>query len=111
MLLGGLLLWLFGRPAVHVGASGLISGLGAFLILAGLLEQRIVPLFIAILVGFLYGGSLIMGVIPRLDSTVSWEGHLFGAIAGGIVAYALTRSPGSSEKGTAIESKPLSLDH
>lgn len=90
-LLGGLLLWVFGRVAVHIGASGLISGLTAFLIVAGLLEQRIIPLLIAIIVGFLYGGSLILGVIPRFGSNISWDGHLFGAIAGGIVAYALTR--------------------
>jgi membrane associated rhomboid family serine protease len=89
--LGGALLWVFGRTAVHIGASGLISGLTAFLILAGFLERRIVPLLIALLVGFLYGGSLLLGVVPRLGSQVSWDGHLFGAIAGGIVAYALTR--------------------
>ena len=35
-VLGGLLLWIFGREAVHIGASGLISGLGAFLILSGI---------------------------------------------------------------------------
>ena len=90
-LLGGLLLWIFGRVAVHIGASGLISGLTAFLIVAGLLEQRIIPLLIALIVGFLYGGSLILGVIPRFGSNISWDGHLFGAIAGGIVAYALAR--------------------
>jgi membrane associated rhomboid family serine protease len=89
--LGGLLLWVFGRPAVHIGASGLISGLAAFLILSGFLEQRIIPLLIAILVGFLYGSTLVLGVIPRIGSQVSWDGHLCGAIAGGLVAYALTR--------------------
>ena len=90
-LLGGLLLWIFGREAVHIGASGLISGLTAFLILAGLLEQRIVPLLVALIVGFLYGGSLIFGVIPHFGSNISWDGHLCGAIAGGIVAYVLAR--------------------
>jgi membrane associated rhomboid family serine protease len=90
-LLGGFLLWLFGRPAVHIGASGLISGLAAFLILSGFLEQRLIPLLIALLVGFLYGGSLILGVIPRLGSHLSWDGHLCGAIAGALVAYGLTR--------------------
>jgi membrane associated rhomboid family serine protease len=90
-MLGGLLLWFFGRPAVHIGASGLISGLIAFLVLSGFLELRIVPLLIALLVGFLYGGSLVLGVLPRLGSEVSWDGHLCGAIAGGFVAYALTR--------------------
>jgi membrane associated rhomboid family serine protease len=90
-LLGGFLLWVFGRPAVHIGASGLISGLTAFLILSGFLEQRLIPLFVAVLVGFLYGGSLILGVIPQLGSNVSWDGHLCGAMAGGLVAYAMAR--------------------
>jgi membrane associated rhomboid family serine protease len=89
--LGGLLLWIFGREAIHIGASGLISGLAAFLILSGFLERRIIPLLIALLVGFLYGSVLVMGVIPRIGSQVSWDGHLCGAIAGGIVAFALAR--------------------
>jgi len=90
-VLGGALLWVFGRTAVHIGASGLISGLTTFLILSGLLEQRLIPLLIALFVGFLYGGSLVMGILPRVGSQISWDGHLYGAIAGGIVAYALTR--------------------
>ena len=90
--LSGLLLWIFGRPAVHIGASGLISGLTAFLILSGFLESRLIPLLIALLVGFLYGGSLVLGILPRLGSTISWDGHLCGAIAGGLVAYVLTHA-------------------
>jgi len=89
--LGGALLWTFGRPAVHIGASGLISGLTAFLILSGVLEQRIIPLLIAILVAFFYGGSLLLGVLPRFGTQISWDGHLCGAIAGGLVAFALAR--------------------
>ena len=65
VLLGGSLLWLCGRPATHIGASGLIFGLIAFLILSGLLERRFVPLAIAAIVGFGYGGTLISGVLPR----------------------------------------------
>jgi len=90
-ILGGGLLWIFGRSAVHIGASGLISGLTTFLVLSGFLERRFIPLLIAIVVAFLYGGSLVLGVLPRLGSRISWDGHLFGAIAGGIVAYAMTR--------------------
>ena len=93
VLLGGLLLWLFGRHADHIGASGLIFGLVAFLIVSGLLERRIVPLIVTAVVAFLYGGTLLSGVLPRLGSHVSWDGHLCGAVAGGIVAYALTREP------------------
>jgi membrane associated rhomboid family serine protease len=91
VLLGGSLLWIFGREAVHIGASGLISGLAAFLILSGFLEKRMIPLLIALVVGFFYGSSLLLGVIPRMGSAVSWDGHLCGAIAGGIVAALLAR--------------------
>jgi membrane associated rhomboid family serine protease len=90
-VLGGALLWLFGRTAVHIGASGLISGLATFLIFSGFLERRIIPLMIALLVGFFYGGSLIAGILPRIGSDVSWDGHLWGAVAGAVVAYSLTR--------------------
>lgn len=88
---GGALLWLFGRSADHVGASGLIYGLIAFLIVSGLLERRLIPLGIALLVGFLYGTTLISGVIPRFGDNVSWDGHLLGACAGGAIAYLHTR--------------------
>jgi membrane associated rhomboid family serine protease len=90
VLLGGVLLWLFGRPANHIGASSLIFGLIAFLIVSGLLERRFVPLVISVVVIFFYGGSLLLGVVPRLGSHISWDGHLYGAVAGGIIAYLLT---------------------
>jgi membrane associated rhomboid family serine protease len=91
VLIGGVLLWIFGRPATHIGASGLVYGLIAFLIVSGLLERRLVPLLISIVVGFVYGGTLLSGIVPDLGSHVSWEGHLFGAVAGGLVAGLLTR--------------------
>jgi len=91
VLMGGALLWLFGRPATHVGASGLIYGLIAFLLVSGFLERRAVPLVISILVGFLYGGTLLSGIVPDLGSHISWEGHLFGAVSGGLAARSVTK--------------------
>ncbi len=91
IVLGGLLLWLFGRSATHIGASGLVFGLIVFLIVSGFLEKRPLSLLIAVIVGFLYGGSLISGILPRFGSQISWGGHLWSAMAGGIVAYGLTR--------------------
>ena len=90
---GGVLLWIFGRNATHMGASSLIFGLVAFLIISGLLERRIIPLIVSIAVGILYGGTLIWGVLPGRNSQVSWDGHLCGAIAGGLIAWFLTRKP------------------
>jgi len=82
---------MFGRPATHIGASGLIYGLIAYLLVSGISERRIVPMIIAIIVGFLYGGTLASGVLPVWGSHVCWEGHLFGAIAGGAVALLITK--------------------
>lgn len=94
VLSGGALLWIFGRSnSIHVGASGLIYGLIAFLIVAGFLEKRTVPLLIALFVGFTYGATLLGGVLPiTVGDDVSWDGHLMGAIAGAIVAYGSVRA-------------------
>jgi membrane associated rhomboid family serine protease len=92
VLLGGFLLWIFGRPAVHVGASGLIYGLIAYLMAAGFRQGRFGPAIAALVVGFLYGGTLLSGVLPTVGEHVSWDGHLTSAIAGGLLGYFLTSS-------------------
>ena len=95
ILLGGSLLWLFGRGGtIHISVSGLIFGLITYLVVSGFLEKRPVPIVIALLVGFLYGGTLLGGVIPRLNSQISWDGHLWSAVAGVLVAYLLNAPPG-----------------
>jgi membrane associated rhomboid family serine protease len=98
VFLSGALLWLFGRPATHIGASSLIYGLVAYLIVSGIRERRLVPMSIAIFVGFVYGGTLASGLLPRWRSPISWEGHLLGAVAGGVIAYAMTLHPDEPEK-------------
>jgi len=81
----GLLVWLFGRTAIHVGASGLIYGYFGYLLLAGILSGKIKLIAISLFVGISYGG-LVFGVLP-LRSYISWESHLFGLIVGLICAY------------------------
>jgi membrane associated rhomboid family serine protease len=98
VLLGGLLLWIFGRPAMHVGASGLIYGLIAYLMAAGFRQGRIGPALAALVVGFLYGGTLLWGVLPSVGEHVSWDGHLTSAIAGGLLGY-FSASPGVPRPG------------
>jgi membrane associated rhomboid family serine protease len=97
VLLGGSLLWAFGRSANHIGASALIFGLVVFLLFSGILERRFIPLLVSLLVGILFGGTLIWGILPRFDTEVSWYGHLWGAVAGGVVSYVLTRKTDVSE--------------
>jgi membrane associated rhomboid family serine protease len=94
VLLGGLLLWIFGRPAMHVGASGLIYGLIAYLMAAGFRQGKFGPALAALVVGFLYGGTLVSGILPTVGEHVSWDGHLTSAIAGGLLGYfSNTQSP------------------
>jgi membrane associated rhomboid family serine protease len=86
-LFSGLLLWLFGRTAVHIGASALVSSLVLFLVVSGLRGRRPGPMLVAILVGVLYGLPTLLGVIPRFGSNISWEGHLLGALAGAAAGW------------------------
>ena len=76
----GFLVWLLGRSSIHIGASGLIYGIAAFLIFFGIFRKDIKSLFISIIITFLYG-SLIYGVLP-IQPGVSWESHLIGGVVG-----------------------------
>ena len=79
-LVGGGLTWLLGRPAYHVGASGLIFGYLGFLVSKAWYERQVGSILVALIAAALYGGVL-WGVLP-LTPGVSWEGHLFGFAAG-----------------------------
>lgn len=80
IFIGGISVWLFGRTSSHIGASGLIYGLAAFLAAFGLYQQKLWSIALSLGVIFMYGG-LIYGVLPT-QSYVSWESHLFGALSG-----------------------------
>ena len=87
-LLSGLLTWIIGREAWHVGASGVIYSLSFFLFFSGLIRRHIPLIAISLVVAFLYG-STVWNMFPwsmYLDTNVSWEGHLSGGISGLIVA-------------------------
>lgn len=85
-LIGGIGVWLFGRSAIHIGASGMVYGYFGFLLLAGFRTGRAPYIIISVLVAILYGGML-FGILPT-RSFVSFEYHLFGFIGGLIAAWA-----------------------
>ncbi len=91
----GILVWIVGRDAYHIGASGLIYGFAAFLFFSGVIRKNINLLAISLLVIFLYG-SLIWGILPY-DYRISWESHLMGALTGVAVAF-LYRNQGPVRK-------------
>ncbi len=85
-VLGGLGVWLLAAPGtVHVGASGLVYGLAAYLVAHGIFTRKPASVVVAVLVVFLYGG-MIFGVLPGQPG-ISWQSHLFGAVAGAFVAW------------------------
>lgn len=84
-VLSGLLVWVFGRESFHIGASGLIYGMVAFLFWSGVFRRSIPSIILSLIVTFLYSG-LWVGVLPDQPG-VSWEGHLLGGLVGVFTAY------------------------
>jgi membrane associated rhomboid family serine protease len=72
--------WLFARPANHIGASGVVYALAFFLIFFGIFRRDFVSLLISIVTVFMYGG-IFYGVLPS-DPAISWESHFAGALVG-----------------------------
>lgn len=88
--ISGLWLWVGGRnsdaiPNYHFGASTLIYAFSTFLFFSGVFRKHRQLMVVSAIVVFLYG-SITYGIFP-FDAKVSWEGHLFGAISGLLVAY------------------------
>ena len=81
----GIAVWMFGRSAVHIGASGLVYGLVAYVFVSGVLRRDRRAIAASLLVSFLYG-ALIWGVFP-LRSGMSWETHLSAALLGVGLAF------------------------
>jgi len=81
----GFLVWVVGREAYHIGASGLVYAFAAFLFVSGTIRKNRNLMAISLLVIFLYG-SLVWGLFPY-DYRVSWESHLMGAITGIVLAF------------------------
>lgn len=90
-LVSGLGVWLTASSdAVTVGASGIAFGWLAFLLVRGIFNRSPKQLAVAVVL-FLYWGSTLLGVLPG-DPRISWQGHLFGALAGVLTAWLTSRA-------------------
>lgn len=89
VIAGGLLVWAFaiGSNECHIGASGWVFGLFGFLVVSAILERKLMSIGIGLVTLFFYGSTILFGFVPRPG--LSWEGHLFGFIAGVIAARIL----------------------
>ncbi|MEO8591096.1 MAG: rhomboid family intramembrane serine protease [Flavobacteriales bacterium] len=84
-LVGGFMVWLSARGNYHIGASGVVYSLAAFLFVSGMLRKQRTLMALSLLVTFLYGG-LVWGVLP-IVMRISWESHLWGGIVGVALAW------------------------
>ena len=74
-----------------MGASGLVFGLFAFLLVRGFFNRSWWQILLSVVL-FMGYGSILFGLIPTVAGFVSWQAHLGGAIGG--VAAALLLGAG-----------------
>lgn len=94
-LISGVGTWLLGPAAsLHIGASGVVFGYATYLLAQGLFERGLIEVGLGLLVGVVWGGALLGGLLP--EPGVSWQGHLFGGVGGVVAARMLSpsRRPG-----------------
>lgn len=90
-LLGGLGVWLVGpEGTTHIGASGVIFGWLVFLLVRGFYARSAAQIALAVVL-FVFWGGMLFGVLPGQPG-VSWQGHLFGALAGWFAARVVARA-------------------
>ncbi|MHA7248012.1 rhomboid family intramembrane serine protease [Arthrobacter tecti] len=93
-LASGLGVWIFGG-GLTIGASGVVFGLFAYLLVRGFYNRDFKQVLLAVVL-FLVYGSLLWGILPQFGSNISWQAHLFGALGGVLAALILKRRPAPS---------------
>ncbi len=88
IILSGILTWLVGRPALHIGSSALIVGYWGFLLSNAYQQHSIISILLALLCLYYFSG-IALSLFPSEERT-SWEGHVCGFIAGLAASYAFT---------------------
>ncbi|OAN11719.1 rhomboid family intramembrane serine protease [Photobacterium jeanii] len=87
--------WLFGRTSFHIGLSGIVYGLWAYLITYAFIFRSIKSIVIGVIVMFFYG-SMVWGFLP-VHQWISFESHLFGALAGILAGFRFARRDKSKQ--------------
>ncbi len=87
----GFWVWVVARQAYHIGSSGLVYGLAAFLFFSGIFRRDVRSVAVALVIAFIHGG-MVQGLVPG-DSHISWESHLMGSVAGIFCSFYFRKEP------------------
>jgi membrane associated rhomboid family serine protease len=90
-VISGLGVWLISPSgSTTVGASGVAFGWLMFLLVRGIFNRSFGQIVVSLVLLF-YWGSVLWGLLPgRTD--ISWQGHLFGALAGVLCAWLVAKA-------------------
>ncbi|BBM88497.1 hypothetical protein COTS27_00177 [Spirochaetota bacterium] len=105
-LLSGLLTWTIASVGIHIGSSGVIYGLAAFIVLSGFIQKRFLQISASLMVFFAYR-YLITGLFPpnsTLPDDISYSSHWSGVISG--IAVACITAYFSHKRRNNLASKP-----
>ncbi|MER5746268.1 rhomboid family intramembrane serine protease [Streptomyces sp. NPDC059913] len=93
MVVDGLGVWLVAPEYSNTaGASGLVFGLFGYLLVRGFVDRRVLDMVVGLVVGAIWGSTILLGLSPA-NTSVSWQGHLFGLVAGVAAAFVFRRRP------------------
>ncbi|MGO9750608.1 MAG: rhomboid family intramembrane serine protease [Solirubrobacteraceae bacterium] len=90
IVVGGVLAWVVAPShTVTVGASGVVFGYATYVFARGFFERSLLDVSAGLVVGAVWGAALLYSIVPH-NNGVSWQGHVCGAIAGVLAAWALS---------------------
>ncbi len=85
VVLAGLCTWLVGSQAYHIGASGLVMSLWAFILADAYFRRSVRSILIAVIALILNGGLVL--TVFDIRPGISWAGHMSGIVAGILIAW------------------------
>lgn len=101
-LVSGLGVWVTaGSHTITVGASGVVFGWLAYLVTRGVFTRHLGQIVVGLVLLVLYGGLFWTGIVKVAVADisgvvqVSWQAHLFGAIAGVLAAFLVAKADGT----------------